>query len=141
MTIDWLDHPADAGFRVKHATLAGAFAEAGRALFALMVELPSVQPLLVRNVDLQAQTLEQLLVLWLSELLARKDIDGLVFSRFHVGVWTNSSCGFRCRGRIAGEPIDPAVHAPRTEVKGISYLGLEIEPCEPGWQLQVIVDV
>lgn len=141
MTIEWLDHPADAGFRIQQATLAGAFAEAGHALFSLMVDVSSVRPQVVHHVDLSAETVEELLVVWLTELLARKDIDGLVFSLFQVAVWGEAATRFRCAGRVWGEPIDRAVHAVRTEVKGISYLGLHVHPCGNGWQLQLIVDV
>lgn len=141
MTVEWLDHTADIGFRIQHATLAGAFAEAGHALFSLMVDVSSVRPMVVHHVDLSAETVELLLVEWLSELLARKDIDGLVFSRFQVDVRGEEATRFRCTGRAWGEPIDRTVHELRTEVKGISYLGLTVRPCKKGWRLQTVVDV
>ena len=141
MTVEWLDHPADAGFRIQHATLAGAFAEAAHALFSLMIDLSSVRPQVVHHVDLSAETVEELLVVWLTELLSQKDIDGLVFSQFQVDVWGEEATRFRCVGRAWGEPIDRAVHSVRTEVKGISYLGLSARPCKKGWRLQLIVDV
>jgi SHS2 domain-containing protein len=139
--LEWLDHGADAGFRVTGRSLAEVFCEAARGLFALMLDIEQVRPSIDHCVELRAGTRRQLLVDWLSDLLAQKDVTGLVFGRFEVTISGDEGTGFAAHGQAHGERLDPRRHHPGTEVKGISYLGLEVCPTEDGWLAQVVVDV
>ncbi len=140
MAIEYLEHTADLGLRATGATVEEAFCEAARGLFALMVDLRAVQPRAEYAVHLEAASNADLLVEWLSDLLAQKELTGLVFSEFGVQIDRN---GGRCHldGVASGERLDPTRHAPRIEVKGISYLGLDVRRHNAGWAVQCVVDV
>jgi len=139
--IRWLDHTADCGFRVTGPSLEDAFCEAGRALFSLMFAIETIRGSTAYSVALSAPSLEALLVEWLSELLAQKDLSRLVFSRFEVKISGNAIHGFSAVGRAFGEKLDRDRHQPRTEVKGISYLGLDVTCADGACVAQVVVDV
>jgi len=139
--IEWLDHTADVGFRATGASLEAAFCEAGRALFSLMFAIEHIRDCTDYDVVVHGATLEELLVEWLSELLAQKDLTRLVFSRFEVKISGNETSGFSAEGKAFGERLDRDRHLPGTEVKGISYLGLAVTCQDRSCAVQVIVDV
>ena len=139
--IEWLDHTADIGFRATAPSIEAAFCEAGCALFSLMFAIENIHECTTYRIAVNAATREALLVEWLSELLAQKDLTRLVFSRFEVEISGNETSGFFAEGKAYGEPLDRGRHQPGTEIKGISYLGLTVTCQENACAVQVIVDV
>ncbi len=139
--IEWLDHTADMGFRASGDTIEGAFCEAARALFSLMFALEEIRPRTEHRIAVSATSLSELLVEWLSELLVQKELSGLVFNRFEVAIAGKELSGFSAIGRAFGETLDRDRHRPGTEVKGISYLGLDVSQRDEMWVVQAVVDV
>src|SRR5262245_47488841 len=117
---EFFEHTADVGFRVHDATLAGALAEAGRALFSLIVEnLDAVEP--AESVPVRVPKpadavgeLDYVLFDWLAALLQEFESTTRVFSRFDVRV-SESGVDAECRG----EALDPQRHRLGHEVKAI----------------------
>ncbi|MGC9529128.1 MAG: archease [Candidatus Bipolaricaulaceae bacterium] len=140
MPYEILEHGADAGVRGIGRTLEEAFAEAARAMFSLMVELAAVRPCRERAVEVKADDLGGLLVAWLGELLTLRDVEGLVFSDFSVEIG-RSPGDLLLRGRARGEPLDPARHQPRLEVKAATYCGLRVGQEGGRYLAQCVVDV
>jgi SHS2 domain-containing protein len=131
------EHTADLGLRIRAPDLDTLFAEAGRALFAAVVEdLGTVRPLQRLDVRLAGDDREYLLFDWLKELLYHFDAGHLLLSRFEVHV---SEAGLT--GSAWGEPLDRARHHLEHEVKAITYHGLRVEPADAGWLAEVIVDI
>lgn len=139
--IEWLDHTADMGFRASGLSLEDAFCEAARALFSLMFSIDGIHPIKETRIDVTAVSLANLLVEWLSELLGQKELTGQVFGQFNVAISGNGTSGFRAQGSALGERLDPSRHQPGTEIKGISYLGLDVREQGGVWTAQVVVDV
>jgi SHS2 domain-containing protein len=140
MSIEYLDHTADLGLRATATTLNEAFSEAARGLFALMVDLATVRPKQEYAVHLEARSDDDLLVEWLSDLLAQKELTGLVFSEFDVQIGRDGG-RLRLEGVAAGERLDPSRHRPKIEIKGVSYLGLDVRRTDGGWEAQCVLDV
>jgi SHS2 domain-containing protein len=131
------DHTADLGLRIRAADLSSLFAEAGKALFAVIVEdLDTVQPAQQVEIHLDFDQKDYLLFDWLTTLLYHFDTEHLVLSRFDVSV---SNAGLD--GRAWGEPLDRSRHALLHEVKAITYHGLKVEHRSDGWLAEVIVDI
>jgi protein archease len=139
--IEWLDHTADIGFRATGASIEAAFCEAGKALFSLMFDIGTIEESAEYSFELSADTCEGLLADWLSELLAQKDLTRLIFSRFEVAISRSEASGFLAKGRAFGERLDRVKHQAGTEIKGISYLGLEVVCQDAACTAQVLVDV
>lgn len=139
--VEWLDHTADVGFRATAESLDAVFCEASRALFSLMFDIKAIGEQTRYPIALSAPSLEHLLVEWLSELLVQKDLTRLVFRRYELAIAGDVACGFSAVGTAFGEELDHKRHKPGTEVKGISYLGLNVSQCDGMWVAQVIVDV
>ena len=135
--IEFFEHTADLGLRVRAADLDGLFAEAARALFSAVVEdVGTVVASQRVEVRVAGNDKEYLLFDWLKALLYRFDAEHLLFSRFEVKVGADG-----LEGAAWGEPMDPARHEPNHEVKAITYHGLKVEQTADGWLAEVIVDI
>jgi tRNA nucleotidyltransferase (CCA-adding enzyme) len=140
MGFTYLDHTADIAVRAWGGTVGEAFAEAARAVSGAMVSLESVRPTTSRAFTLRGGSLELLLVDWLAALVAEKDVSGLVFARFDVDVKEDGP-EVALRASAWGEPLDRDRHEPRSEVKGISLLGLRVRVDGGTWFAEYVADV
>lgn len=140
MAIEFLDHTADIGLLASGRTIEEAFGEAARGLFAVMIDVDSVEPRERHIVHAQAATRAELLVAWLSDLLAQKDLSGLVFAEFALDIRPTDD-RFVLEGIAVGERLDLSRHHPGSEVKGISLLGLTVRQVDDGWIAQCVLDV
>ena len=131
------DHTADLGLRVVAPDLDSLFAEAGLALFAVLVEDPaSIRPDHAVSVALDGDDRDFLLFDWLRELLFRFDSGHWLFGRFDVHVTPHG-----LQATAWGEPLDETRHALAHEVKAITYHGLRLDQTPEGWLAEVIVDI
>lgn len=132
------EHTADLGLRIRHSTLGKVYAEAGTALFELMVEnLQKVQPLIHLEFQLEQQEPELLFFDWLNELLYLFDARHLVLCQFSVTLEGDS-----LHATVSGEPRDESKHQLDHEVKAITYHQLKLEQQADGdWLAEVILDI
>jgi len=135
-----LDHVADAGVRGIGATLEEAFAEAARGMFALMADLAQVRAETAVQIEARSDTLEGLLVAWLGDLLAKRDVLAMMFSRFAVRIEAEDG-RWRLSGRAWGEGIAPERHRLGVEVKAATYSGVRVEKRASDYIAQCVVDL
>jgi len=131
------EHTADLGLRVRAPTLEALLIDAGRGLFAMVVEnLSDVAPAVTRDFQIAGSDPTYLLFDWLNELLYVCDTERLAFSQFDVRLTAE---GLSAVAR--GEPFDPARHRLTHEIKAITYHELKVEETSEGWMAEVIVDI
>lgn len=140
MAFEYLDHTSDICIRATGKTLSEAFCEAARAMFNLMVDIKQVKPQKTVKVNINARSVETLLVQWLGELLSKKDLSGLVFSHFDASI-KGQQDEFSLLGSAHGEAFDASRHDPGTEVKGATYAGLRVWQEDGQFVAQCVVDV
>ena len=130
-------HGADIGVRGIGMTAAAAFAEAARALFAVITDLDTITPRVGIAIACEAPDLRILLIDWLNALIYESATRKMLFSRFEVEIE-----GSRLTGRAWGEAVDVARHAPAVEPKGATFTALRVERTADGqWLAQCVVDV
>jgi SHS2 domain-containing protein len=130
------EHKADMGIRGYGATLEEAFANGAKALFAVMIDIRSVNPKDAHEVKCSADDLETLFVEWLNRLLSIADSEGVVFSQFELEIRGNM-----VDGKALGERLDRERHRPMVEVKAATYHMLKVGESEGGFFAQCVVDV
>lgn len=123
-TFEFLDHEADIGIRGWGKTVNEAFENGAKAMFSVMVNLEKVNPDREILLEAKAENLDSLFIEWLNTLLAQRDISGMVFSEFKVGI-ADVNEEVMLSGKAKGEPLDVEKHEIKTEVKAATYFGLK----------------
>ena len=132
-----LDHTADIGLIVHGEDLKTLFENAGEAFFHLMTDLRKVKRRVERRINITGESLDRLMVDWLSELLYLHEVESLLFRGFKV-----ESVGEDGLKAIAkGEPFQEGVHVIKTEVKAVTYHQIEVRPENGRWRARVIFDL
>ncbi len=104
--------------------------------FDLVFDLSAVSGAEECRVAVAGDTPGELLVAWLSALLAEAEIRGLAFYRFRV----DAVGGGRLVGAAAGAPSD-ILELRGPPVKAVTYHDLAVEEAPGGWEVRVIFDV
>lgn len=131
-----LAHTADTGIVAFGLTLEEVFVNAAFGMFDSVFDLSTVAGTVQVAVEAEGETLDELLVAWLSALLAEAEIRGLAFSKFtadlsRAGRVAGSALGAPAAGQdLVGPPI-----------KAVTFHDLAVERAAAGWQARVIFDV
>ena len=132
-----LDHTADIGLIVYGEDLKALFENAGEAFFHLITDLKKVRRRIERRIHIERESLDRLMVDWLSELLYLHEIENLLFKGFKV-----ESVGEEgLRAIVRGEPFQEGVHVIKTVVKAVTYHQIEVRQKNGRWRAQIIFDL
>jgi SHS2 domain-containing protein len=132
-----VDHTADIGITVFGADLEQIFSNAAVALFELMTDTQTVEEKLQRDLRINDQDKEGLLVEWLNELIYIFDTEQILFRRFEIESLTDK----QLRARCYGERFHPSRHKIVRGVKAATYHMLKLDKHEGGYTAQVIFDI
>ncbi len=133
---DIIEHTADVGIVAYGTDLEEAFANAAYGMFTLIADLDGVEEYVYREIEVQAEDQESLLVSWLNELLFLLDTEGIIFKRFKISDFNET----KLKAEGYGELIDTARHNLKAGVKAATYHMLIIAK-EDGYSVRVIFDV
>jgi len=132
-----LDHTADIGLIVYGEDLKALFENAGEAFFHLITDLKKVRRRIERRIHIERDSLDRLMVDWLSELLYLHEVENLLFKGFKV-----ESVGEEgLRAIVRGEPFQEGVHVIKTVVKAVTYHQIEVRQKNGRWRAQIIFDL
>jgi SHS2 domain-containing protein len=132
-----LDHTADIGLVIYGENLKALFENAGEAFFRLITDLRKVRRRVERRINIGGESLDRLMVDWLSELLYLHDVENLLFQGFKV----ESVGKDGLKAIVKGEAFREGVHVIKTEVKAVTYHRIEVRQEKGGWRAQVILDL
>ena len=128
-----LPHTGEVRIRLEAGSPAELFTEAARALAELIAEPGRGPPGPWRHVELEARDREALLVAWLDELIARTELDDLVYGDARILELTDH----RVRAQVRGARIA----ALRTAVKAATLHQLHIDQDREAVRATVTLDV
>lgn len=131
------EHTADAGIEVTAEDLSTLFERAAWGMFTLLCDIESVQALEEEEIRLKANDREDLLVRWLSELNYLHHTRNFLYVRFNIREITDQ----HLVATVYGEPYDPSRHVIHTEIKAVTFHGMEIRAQDSGWFVRVIFDL
>jgi SHS2 domain-containing protein len=144
MAVEFFDHTADVGVRISAESLETLFSEAAVALTETVTDPAGVSGSSTVHVSLHTSDLDQLLVDWLSELVALFDIERFLAASAKVTIREagGGSRDWTLEASVSGERCETARHPLRVLVKGITYHGLGIRRTAQGrWATSVVFDV
>ena len=134
---EYFETEADVGVRAWGSTRAEAFAQAALGVFALIVKSDEVGEYEHREVRVQADFPECLLVGWINECLYVHEIEGFVVRRVEVDACTATLV----HGVLHGEEIDTARHRLGTIVKAATLHRVMVSDQGGLHEVRVIVDI
>lgn len=122
---------------ISGSDLPALFRNACFALFDNILNLEAVEPRTQETIDLKSETLEELFLDWLRELLfqfatqyfAVKEVNRIALSGTHL------------KAELKGERFDPARHRVKIEIKTPTYHMFRIEQGPDGCRARIIFDV
>lgn len=136
----FFDHTGDVGVALRAPTLAALFREAALALTETITEAAAVQPSTELSLSVQAPSLDDLLVEWLSELLYRFEVQNLLTAEA-VPTVSETDHGWTVSGRVTFDAFQPDRHPIKVLVKGITYHRLHVRRTAAEWVTDVVFDI
>lgn len=122
---EYLEHTADVYVRALGCSLEEAFENAGKATTNVMTDISKIEPRKTIEVTIEAENVEELLYMWLEEILFRFDTEFILLSEFDVKEISEN--GTHLRALMKGEEFNPGKHPQKLGVKAATYHMMEIE--------------
>ena len=139
MVYKYFEHEADIGIIGAGKTLEDSFTEAAKGMFKIMANIDKIRPEEEVDIKVKAKNKEELFIEWLNELLAQKDLNEMLFSKFKIKIKKKND-SFILEGKAYGEGLNPDKHELELEVKAASYSQLKVEK-KKQYISQCVVDV
>ena len=137
-TFEYIDHTADLGIRVRGDTLQELFTNAAHALLETVAVLDSIDPIEQFQIHVEAESVAELMVAWLDELIFRHEVDEVFFKHVEISEISET----RLSACVYGEPADFTKHVVFTEIKSVTYHQLSVSQSTDGeWTANVIFDL
>jgi SHS2 domain-containing protein len=131
------DHSGDVGIEITGRCLEEFFHNAALGLFSLMHRRADVRGDVRREVRIEADSLDEVLVDWLSEIITLSASHNEIYGDARIS--NASEC--YVDAVLMGSKLDPAKHDLRFEVKAATYHGLRVERSPEGYTGRVIFDL
>jgi SHS2 domain-containing protein len=135
-TYEVINHTSDTGIKAYGDTLPELFLNAACGMRDVMVDPGTVRPVRQLNVQVDGDSVEELLVGWLNDLVYLFDTQGLVPSSFKILDIEKQ----HLLAEVHGEHYDDQVHDLRTSIKAVTYHMISVKKND-GWSATVIFDV
>ncbi|MCX8015571.1 MAG: archease [candidate division WOR-3 bacterium] len=137
MRYRYLDHTSDLGVEIYGSSLEELFKNALYTIFDNITDLNLVEKKSYKTISISAQSIEDLFMDWLRELIFIFATDFFVAK----DVEEISIADGRLLAKVAGEKFDTARHKVKIEIKTPTYHMFGIEKTSDGYKATVIFDV
>ncbi|MCX8158582.1 MAG: archease [Candidatus Diapherotrites archaeon] len=134
------EHKADMGIRGIGKNIEEAFSEAAMAMLTIMYETKKIKPKKKIVVETYADSLDNLLVNFLNEILYQKDVSEISFCKAKVKEIKKIKDQYKLLAELLGEK-KPNKKIFITEVKAATYSQLKVKEEDNYWIAECIVDV
>lgn len=131
-----VEHTADVAVEAKGAAIGELFQNAAHGMFSLLADTANVQPKKDVTIDVTAKNKEELLVVFLNEILYQYETRKIVFNKCSIFFISDTRAVALCKG----EKIN-ASHSILREIKAATYHHLKIQKSGKFWEAQIIFDV
>lgn len=135
-----LDHPADVQLHSWGTSLSEAFEQAAVAMFGVMTEIETVDPIQEEAVETSGHDLESLLFNFLDECLFVFSVEPYLCAS-QVKITELDDVNFSIKATLKGETFNLSKHPQGTEVKAITYSNLQIHKNLSDFECYVIIDI
>jgi SHS2 domain-containing protein len=148
-----IDISGDVGLKVWSESLAGLFENAAAGLYDLITDTSDINETEYREIELNADDLDGLIVQWLNELIFLHDTYGFTGKKFKVALESSSleddkiiiqpgyNRAISLKAYISGGLFAPEINETRLLIKAATYHNLSIGKRGARWEASVIFDI
>lgn len=135
---EYLEHTADMGMVVRGKDLSELLTHAAQGLFETIAVVETVDEIASIQIRLTAESVEDLFVAWLDELIFQHETKEIFFRRAAVQQCSETEVS----ATVYGEPANFDKHEVYTEIKSVTYHQLQVvQKSDGSWFAQVIFDL
>ncbi len=135
---EYLEHTADMGLLVRGKNLSELLKNAAQGLLETMAVVDTIDEIASIEIYLTAESVEELFVGWLDELIFRHETEEIFFKRADIHRCSETEMF----ATVYGEPVNFDKHEVYTEIKSVTYHQLEVlQKTDGSWRAQVIFDL
>ena len=135
---EYLEHTADMGLLVRGKNLPELLKNAAQGLLETMAVVDTIDETTSIEIHLTAESVEELFVGWLDELIFRHETEEIFFKRADIHRCSETEMS----ATVYGEPVNFDKHEVYTEIKSVTYHQLEVlQKTDGSWYAQVIFDL
>ncbi|RKY88364.1 archease [candidate division KSB1 bacterium] len=138
---EYINHTADAGLKAYGKNIEELFVTAATGMFNIIADVSSVEIKTKKSLSIQASRIDELLKIWLSELLYLHSSEHFIFKKFRVKITNSENKNFSLKGTAEGEPFNPEKHILLAEIKTVTYHQLSVKKRNDYWEANVIFDL
>ncbi|MCL2358584.1 archease [Candidatus Bathycorpusculum sp.] len=118
---EFLEHTADVYIRTYGTQMEEAYENAALALFETMTNSAKIAQTQEDTFEVEAEDQYALLYNWLEALLVKFETEGMLYSKFQISDWHETSENFKFTAKAWGEKFNPKKHPQKVGVKAITY--------------------
>ncbi len=118
---EFLEHTADVYIRAHGATMEEAYQNAAVAMFETITDSTKIAQTQKEILEVEAEDQYALLYNWLEALLVKFETENVLFSKFEITDWKETSENFKFKARGWGEKFEPKKHPQKVGVKAVTY--------------------
>lgn len=131
---------ADIAFEAYGKNYNKLFENSALALFEMAVDLSTLKTKIKKKIKIEANSIENLLYDFLSEILYLKDAEQLIFSKCSVKI-EGKNKKYTVNAELFGDIINPQTHKLENDIKAITMHMFKIEKIKNGVKATVVVDI
>lgn len=122
----FLEHISDAYVAAYGKSLEEAFENAALAMFETMTDTTTIEPKIQDEFEIKDEDEYSLLYSWLEKLLINFDVEGKLYSKFHIQEIKHNDKGYILKAKATGEVFKPEKHPSKVGIKAVTYHQMEI---------------
>ena len=135
---EYIEHTADMGLLIRGKNLSDLLKNAAQGLFETIAVVDTVDETDSVEIHLTAESVEDLLVGWLDELIFQHETKEIFFKRADIKDCSETEVS----ATVYGEPTNFDKHEVYIEIKSVTYHQLQVVRKRDGnWFAQVIFDL
>jgi len=136
-----IDEGGDVGLKVRGKKLEELFENAAKGLFGLITDINTIEIKENRQLTIDADNKEDLLVKWLNDLIFIFDSGGFVARKFDIAINQFKDKSLILKAILQGGNFDPGRHESRLLIKAATYHNLSITEKNGMWEAIIIFDI
>ena len=90
-------------------------------MFETMTDTDKIAQTQEDTVEVEAEDQYALLYNWLEALLVKFETENMLYSKFQITSWKETTENFTLKAKIWGEKFDPQKHPQKVGVKAVTY--------------------